>query len=134
MAKTNPIGVRFRQDVLDLLNANHKIDSPQKALVFMERFYCQHHKLALDVTQVLRTEVKDLTKPTNVLKPHEQAKTNYSVNTIPEQKEAPTSAEAMIDAIKSEKIPKERDTPMGRKSWEIDKQKRIQEIKNQLNK
>ena len=37
-----------------------------------------------------------------------------------------------IDEIKAEKIPKERDTPMGRKAWEMDKQKRIQELKNQL--
>lgn len=132
MAKTNPIGVRFRQDVLDLLNTNHKIDSPQKALVFMERFYVQHHKLAQDITQVLRTEVKDLTKTTSVLKPQEQPKCNFSINTIPEQKEAPSAAQALIDAIKSEKIPKERDTPMGRKAWALEQQKRIQDIKNQL--
>lgn len=37
-----------------------------------------------------------------------------------------------IDEIRKEKIPKERDTPIGRKSWQIDQQKRIQELKNQL--
>jgi|ERR1039457_367140 predicted nucleic acid-binding Zn-ribbon protein len=30
-----------------------------------------------------------------------------------------------IESIRAEKIPKERDTPMGRKSWLIDQQKRI---------
>lgn len=37
-----------------------------------------------------------------------------------------------IDEIKAEKIPKERDTPMGRKAWELDKKKRIQELQNKL--
>lgn len=38
-----------------------------------------------------------------------------------------------IETIKSEKIPKERDTPMGRKAWQMDQQKRIQELQNKLN-
>lgn len=37
-----------------------------------------------------------------------------------------------IEAIKSEKCPKERDTPMGRKSWQLDQAKRIKELENQL--
>lgn len=54
MNKTNPIGVRFRQDLLDKLKSEHGIDSPQKALVFYERFYAQHHLLAKDVKNPLR--------------------------------------------------------------------------------
>lgn len=54
MNKTNPIGVRFRQDLLDKLKSEHGIDSPQKALVFYERFYAQHHLLAKDVKGPLR--------------------------------------------------------------------------------
>lgn len=41
MAKTNPIGVRFRQDLLDHIKAKFGVDSPQKALVFYERMYVQ---------------------------------------------------------------------------------------------
>ena len=41
--------------------------------------------------------------------------------------------EAMIAAIKAEKIPTQRDTPMGRKSWALDQKKRIQELEKQLN-
>lgn len=52
--KTDPIGVRFRKDVLESLKAKNWADSPQKALVFLERFYCQHYKLAEDITQVIR--------------------------------------------------------------------------------
>jgi hypothetical protein len=37
-----------------------------------------------------------------------------------------------IEAIKAEKIPKERDTSNGRKSWSFDQQKRIQELQNKL--
>lgn len=40
--------------------------------------------------------------------------------------------EAMINAIKAEKIPKERDTALGRKSWILDQKKRIQELENKI--
>lgn len=55
--KTEPIGVRFRKDVLESLKGKKWADSPQKALVFLERFYCQYHKLADDITQVLCVDV-----------------------------------------------------------------------------
>ena len=42
--------------------------------------------------------------------------------------------EAMIAAIKAEKIPEHRaKTTMGRKSWELDQKKRVQELQQQLN-
>ena len=44
MAKTAPIGVRFRQDILDHLKKNVGVDTPQGALTFMERFYVHHYK------------------------------------------------------------------------------------------
>lgn len=37
-----------------------------------------------------------------------------------------------IAKIKSETIPKERDTSMGRRSWALDQQKRIKELQQQL--
>lgn len=37
-----------------------------------------------------------------------------------------------IESIRAEKIPKERDTVFGRKSWQIDQQKRIQELQQKL--
>lgn len=40
--------------------------------------------------------------------------------------------EDKIQVIRAEKIPKERDTVNGRKSWQMEQQKRIQELKNQL--
>lgn len=38
-----------------------------------------------------------------------------------------------IDAIRAEKIPADRNTSNGRKSWAFDQKKRIQELENQLN-
>lgn len=54
MPKTNPIGVRFREDILEKLKTDHGIDSPQKGLVFLERFYVEHHKVAKDYAAILR--------------------------------------------------------------------------------
>lgn len=47
-----------------------------------------------------KTKLTDLTKPTSVLKPQEQANTNYSINTIPESKIAYyDTPEIFIDKI-----------------------------------
>lgn len=66
--KTNPIGVRFRPDVLEKLDREHGIKSPQAALVFLERFYCQHWQLTKDIAAPLRTE-----KPLIIKKPPQKA-------------------------------------------------------------
>lgn len=76
MAKTNPIGVRFRPEVLDKLKTEHGIDSPQAALVFLERFYCQHWKLSKDITAPLRES-----PTTSESKAKQQAKSNNGINT-----------------------------------------------------
>lgn len=55
MNKTNPIGVRFRADLLEKLKKDHGIDSPQKALVFYERFYVSHADYAKDIKSPLRS-------------------------------------------------------------------------------
>lgn len=118
MAKTNPIGVRFRTDVLEKLNTDHKIDTPQKALVFLEQFYVTHHKLATDPKEILRAQQRQ-----NALVVQQKpAKPDLNRHAILRQ----------IEAIQAEQIPKERDTPLGRPSWRLDQQKRINELKKQL--
>ena len=62
MAKTNPIGVRFRTDILEDLKTKFKIDSPQKALVFMERFYVQYSG-KISILDVLREDTKKKMAP-----------------------------------------------------------------------
>lgn len=86
-----------------------------------------------------KVKISDLTQPTSVLKPKEQPKTNFSINTTPHQKIAPIAGQAALGAIedsiakiRAEKIPKERDTPFGRKAWQMDQQKRIQELQKQI--
>ena len=54
MNKTKPIGVRFRPDLLEKLKNEYGIDSPQKALVFYERFFAAHSNLAKEVKPPLR--------------------------------------------------------------------------------
>lgn len=41
--------------------------------------------------------------------------------------------EKQISSIKDEKIPKHRDTPLGRKSWAIEQKKRIEDLQNKMN-
>lgn len=53
-------------------------------------------------------------------------------NIIDELKPDNLAIQLQIDAIKKEVCPKERDTPMGRKSWQMDQHKRIQELQNKL--
>jgi vacuolar-type H+-ATPase subunit I/STV1 len=57
-----------------------------------------------------------------------------SSSLIPAPLEAAKNDEilAKIKAIRDEKCPKERDTPIGRKSWELDQKKRIEELKQKL--
>lgn len=64
MPKTNPIGVRFREDILMDLKTKFNIDSPQKALVFLERFYMQHSS-KVSVVDVLRDDKKKTILPEN---------------------------------------------------------------------
>lgn len=105
MAKTNPIGVRFREDVLEKLRIDHGVDSPQKSLIFLERFYVTHSELAKNVTQVLRAATFD-----------------------PKLLEELSELKKTIAEIKSEKIPPGRDTSMGRPFWQKDQEKRIREV------
>lgn len=52
MAKTNPIGVRFDETMLDVFKKDGIADSPQKALNFLYQFYLentQEKKDKLDV-------------------------------------------------------------------------------------
>jgi hypothetical protein len=63
MPKTNPIGVRFNQEVLDDLQTKKLASTPQQALVFLENFYRTYtavtpHKVGFE--ELKKPEVKDL--------------------------------------------------------------------------
>lgn len=59
MNKTNPIGVRFRADLLEKLKFEFGVDSPQKALVFYERFFLSHGVLSDDAASSTQEEDSD---------------------------------------------------------------------------
>jgi len=72
-------------------------------------------------------------------KPQETGKTEKQASVSKKEKEAPVAPEnnnegilEQIKAIQLEKIPKERDTLYGRKAWNIDQYKRIEELKSKL--
>lgn len=86
------------------------------------------------------TEVRDLkegevTLPVQVtlskpavssLKPQEQPKADLATNHTKED------ILKQISAIRAEKVPKERDTVFGRKSWALEQKKRIEDLEKQL--
>lgn len=115
--KTNPIGVRFRTDILEKLKTEHNAETPQKALNFLERFFVSHHALAKDLKQPLRSNVESAPQK-EILKPEKMDN-----SALLEQ----------IKAIKAEKCPEHRSkTQMGRKSWEMDQANRIKELESKL--
>lgn len=70
--------------------------------------------------------IEDLLESQSSLKPQETKK----IDLVDKLRNA--DIEDKILAIKAEKCPKERDTAMGRKSWQVDQQKRIEELQKQL--
>jgi|SRR5882762_5854168 len=48
MAKTNPIGVRFDKELLDVFEEDGIADSPQKALNYLTEFYRENRKNKVD--------------------------------------------------------------------------------------
>jgi len=117
MAKTNPIGVRFRVDVLEYVKTEHGIDSPQKALVFYERFFVQHQVLAKDIKQVLRVE-----------KPAEQEK-----KAPPKQSELKNShILARIAEVEQEMKSPPKNPLIGLKMWLQVRQNEINDLKKKI--
>lgn len=80
----------------------------------------------VQLTEKTKNEVYDAPMLTSIV----VDEAAYSNQTIDLLKKA---IEKQISAIKAEKCPKERDTPMGRRSWAVDQHKRIQELQNKLN-
>jgi predicted GIY-YIG superfamily endonuclease len=115
-SKTNPIGVRFRREMLDFIKEKVGADTPQQALVFLENFYRQHWE-KVSILDALRDnpptepEKSDIQKQWEAIKP-----------VLDELKEA-----------LAETIPPSRSqSEMGRKSWQKDKENKIAYICKKL--
>lgn len=140
--KTKPTSLRFDED--DLLLAKNKsgIKKTQKLMDFLLSEFVREFKpkfipLPEDYVVIKNisaiksdgTMIKDVTNPANVLKPQEPPKTKLE---SPTSEAAQKAIREQIEAVRSEKIPPERNTYYGKKSWLADQQKRIQELQNKL--
>lgn len=110
MAKGNPIGVRFDEDMLVVLRKDHGIDSPQKALNFLYNYWRMTKHKVDPMAGVMRD--KEPEKPD------------------------PNDAEILkqIESVEAETEPSHLKTPLGRASWNNDKIKRIWALKAKLKK
>lgn len=109
--KTNPIGVRFREDILMKLKTDHKVESPQKALVFLEQFYVTHHNLAKDIKQSLREE---------------------KTSEISREMQELAELKKQIADVKAEKIPDARNTTFGKQVWQKEQDGKIKMLEYQI--
>jgi len=56
--KTKPIGVRFDEDLLKVLEKDGVADSPQKALNFLTEFYWSHQAEQININPIKKPEAK----------------------------------------------------------------------------
>jgi lipid II:glycine glycyltransferase (peptidoglycan interpeptide bridge formation enzyme) len=126
MAKTKPIGVRFNEELLSETGL-----TPQKALnTYEESHMTILKKKANDkLGNAVFPKIQDLTKSTNEIKPLENPATNYSINTTNSREEEILKN---ISEIRKQEIPKERNTPLGKKAWELEQEEKIKSLQKQL--
>lgn len=135
MAKTKPIGVRFDEEILEKIKTEQKLTSPQKVLNYLMENY---HNCVLNTEKGITVInpsngliLQDFPNP-------EKPVTSKPVYQYPlEEKDCTrkidnSEIQKQINAIRSEKIPKERDTLIGRLVWASDRDKRIKELRKQL--
>jgi hypothetical protein len=99
-------------------------------------------------------KIQDANKPTNEIKPFEQPKNNFSIDTrdnglinaargmdavgvnldelTAENSVDKESVLNQIAEIRKQEIPKERNTPLGKKTWELEQEEKIKSLQKQL--
>ena len=112
MAKTNPIGVRFRTEILDFIKESVGANTPQQVLVFLENFYRQHHD-KISVLDALR----------GATPPDDDFKVKY---------EAITAILRELKTIRGETLPANRKTGLGPKSWQLEQNNKIEALQKKL--
>lgn len=92
--RTTPTGIRFDLEKLSFILANEKLGTRQGVVDFLMDSYWWKNKPQFEPTssvkhippskmEVVEQVVKDLTKPTNEVKPKEQPKSNFTIDTRP---------------------------------------------------
>jgi len=88
--RTTPTGIRFDLEKLSFILANEKLETRQGVVDFLMDSYWWKNKSPFDAPvkhippskrEVVEQVVKDLTKPTNEVKPKEQPKSNFTIDT-----------------------------------------------------
>ena len=132
MAKTRQVGVRFDEELLKKVKDAGLATSPQKALNLYERSYLELIELKVENNNKPENKAKIETErdtvkklPTQTITTPKEALVEVSLDELEIKKQ--------IAAIQAEKIPKERDTPLGRTHWAKDQEKKIKELRNKLN-
>lgn len=134
MAKTKPIGVRFDEDFLQRM-VEDGFDTPQKVLNFLtdQAKSTDYGKVKKIIPNEKAKELKNKLTPLS-----EPIKIKSVLQVMPEINDDPKNnkvnidrleAEAKIKEIQAEKIPDHRNTSIGRKSWQIEQDNRIKELK-----
>jgi len=114
--KTNPIGVRFRTEMLDFIKEKVGADTPQQALVFLENFYRQHWE-RVSISDALRDN-----PPPEPEKSIIEAQWEAIKPVLDELREAMAET---IPALRNQ-------SELGRKSWQKDKDNKIMYICKKL--
>lgn len=134
MAKTNPIGVRFDEELLKIIKETAGVSTPQKAL----NLYEEHFRGKIGGggsntrSSYVEAKVEDKPKsdpppPENKTEEHEQKDEGSE-----RPKLSPEQIKEEIVRLGKMEVPKDRNTRLGKISWEIEKKAKIEELKKQL--
>jgi hypothetical protein len=123
MAKTKPIGVRFDAELFEELKSAQIVKTYQETLNLLEANYKKFRDENVGISEE------------RIGKPQENEQKVVPKTETEEPPIALKTKEALEEEIRqilAKKIPPERDTPKGRKAWEIDKRKDIEAIREQI--
>ena len=157
--KKNPIGIRFNQEKLDFVRQKYpELKTPQQVVNFLlNAFWWQHHAAVFQngmarvpagspIANMLDREALEETRSITYQIPEGSPLSEDWVATgqgiavtdeppTPEMqkaiKEFNKSIEQEIADLLAAKVPKERDTPLGRKAWNAERRQRIETLKAQ---
>ncbi len=134
MAKTSPIGVRFNEDLIKALAEDELADSPQKVLNFLTDFYQKNKTIEIDYKKLFDESRLFMQKASKEKEPAPAIKENNSTETENVKDGEIDQSELLkqIDELKKEKIPKERDTSLGRKIWYAEQGEKIKKLEKKL--
>jgi predicted Holliday junction resolvase-like endonuclease len=148
MAKSKkPRGLRIDENLFQSLSEKKLVTTAQNYISYLELYYVSNHlkedsenKLVFKQSKANPTNKKNIESkivfhevtPPFYDAPPANRYFQDEVGQWQEPKKDNTEIKKQIEAIRAEKIPKERDTILGRKIWNSEQENRIKELFNQL--